>query len=492
MSDIFNKYREKTQQREQEALKEAKKIAYAIARKIVQEQLNEGAEIGGDQTNLIKKIAIRVLPKIKDKVLSRTKQFVTGSPMSNLGKEEHGEVNEGVNKMFVEYFGSGTMSTKWGGTRTPKDDDANAMGTDPQPAPIFQGTTPKAPVKIHLPSANGGPNPYIEFNPSDAPTVQDQQKEKLAHLAARKTGGGKTTSQRGVGANPEADSQAKNAVKLEAYTEVFERGLNEWQEGMKHTPEQYAFARVHSFINGGKSWKELDTDVAAYLEEGRAPGRAYVEPYNHPRTGEQIGWKSSTKWGRVKYWQPFAKKAAEKHAFGDQQETNENFIDGKGPGKPGDAARHGLKGKSEAELKKIRSSDTASPRKKQLAHWMLNMHHEEAEQNECWVPSDPTPSAEKQSKDMDKPVNRLFGTNALADNYRRNTPGQWPTDKWPANIDKSFKTAMSEDVFDSDVKGVIVPAYKRQRSDGTWVTIPSRSVKKRVRHKIIDDEQPGE
>lgn len=52
--------------------------------------------------------------------------------------------------------------------------------------------------------------------------------------------------------------------------------------------------------------------------------------------------------------------------------VNENFMDGKGPGKPGDAARHGLTDKSNAELKKIRSSDTASPRKKQLAHWMLN------------------------------------------------------------------------------------------------------------------------
>ena len=56
---------------------------------------------------------------------------------------------------------------------------------------------------------------------------------------------------------------------------------------------------------------------------------------------------------------------------------DENFIDGKGPGKPGDAARHGLKGKSASELKKIRSSETASPRQKQLAHWMLNMHHNE-------------------------------------------------------------------------------------------------------------------
>ena len=59
------------------------------------------------------------------------------------------------------------------------------------------------------------------------------------------------------------------------------------------------------------------------------------------------------------------------------QQTNENFIDGKGPGKPGDASRHGLKGKSATQLRKIRSSETASPRTKQLAHWMLNMHHNE-------------------------------------------------------------------------------------------------------------------
>jgi len=53
----------------------------------------------------------------------------------------------------------------------------------------------------------------------------------------------------------------------------------------------------------------------------------------------------------------------------------ENFKDGRNPQDQGDSARHGLKGKSAAELRSIRSSDSASPRKKQLAHWLLNMHH---------------------------------------------------------------------------------------------------------------------
>jgi hypothetical protein len=54
------------------------------------------------------------------------------------------------------------------------------------------------------------------------------------------------------------------------------------------------------------------------------------------------------------------------------KQLRENFMDGRNPQDKGDSARHGLKNKTSAELKKIRSSDTASPRKKQLAHFLLN------------------------------------------------------------------------------------------------------------------------
>ena len=53
---------------------------------------------------------------------------------------------------------------------------------------------------------------------------------------------------------------------------------------------------------------------------------------------------------------------------------HENFKDGKNPQDKGDSARHGIpKDASIADLKKIRSSDSSSPRKKQLAHWQINM-----------------------------------------------------------------------------------------------------------------------
>jgi hypothetical protein len=54
--------------------------------------------------------------------------------------------------------------------------------------------------------------------------------------------------------------------------------------------------------------------------------------------------------------------------------VDENFADGKNPQDKGDSQRHGIsKGMSIADLKKVRSSDSASPRKKQLAHWQINM-----------------------------------------------------------------------------------------------------------------------
>ena len=56
------------------------------------------------------------------------------------------------------------------------------------------------------------------------------------------------------------------------------------------------------------------------------------------------------------------------------REITENFADGKGPGRKGDSKRAGIPKKATiAQLKKIRGSNTASKRKKQLAHWQINM-----------------------------------------------------------------------------------------------------------------------
>jgi hypothetical protein len=57
-----------------------------------------------------------------------------------------------------------------------------------------------------------------------------------------------------------------------------------------------------------------------------------------------------------------------------EEDIEENFADGRNPKDKGDSDRHGIKkGITIAQLKKIRSSDSASRRKKQLAHWQINM-----------------------------------------------------------------------------------------------------------------------
>lgn len=320
------------------------------------------------------------------------------------------------------------------------------------------------------------------------------------------------------------EKAAKSGIKLSTLTEVFARGYKS-NRNPKLLPEQMGFARVNSFINKGKTYYTEDKDLVKpiyemrkvggkwqkviveevkapepvkskidELFEARAPGNPYVKPHIEKGSTKQSAWKASDKWGKVKYFGMDFKKSAEKHAFKEEaqldesedrvhkvmhkgehvasirtyrgraggwvsqaehpdgssaskkygiglndtkkeilskikkhhsgvQQTNENFMDGKGPGKPGDAARHGLKGKSVSELRKIRSSETASPRRKQLAHWMLNMHHNESvseglkdpKDNPCWDNYKPVGTKKLRGKTVPncvpEAVEKVVGTN---------------------------------------------------------------------------------
>ena len=87
--------------------------------------------------------------------------------------------------------------------------------------------------------------------------------------------------------------------------------------------------------------------------------------------------KETGKEQRVKGDKPRGTRWGRTRAFSQWIHAKENFMDGRNPEDKGDMARHGLKNKTIAQLKKVRSSDTASPRQKQLAHWYINMHKEE-------------------------------------------------------------------------------------------------------------------
>lgn len=68
---------------------------------------------------------------------------------------------------------------------------------------------------------------------------------------------------------------------------------------------------------------------------------------------------------------------------------DENFQDGRNPQDKGDSARHGIPKKASiSTLKKIRSSPTASKRKKQLAHWQINMRKGKQKNEEVTTTAD--------------------------------------------------------------------------------------------------------
>jgi hypothetical protein len=131
---------------------------------------------------------------------------------------------------------------------------------------------------------------------------------------------------------------SQHNIPEEVLEMVFIRGL---YEGDKDN----AFNRVNSFIALGEA-KKIDAD----LEQDSKPS-------------DRLDGTDSLA------------KVYKKETPG--QTVKENFKDGKNPQDKGDMNRHGLKDKNISQLKKIRGSDSATPRQKQLAHWYINMHSEE-------------------------------------------------------------------------------------------------------------------
>lgn len=207
---------------------------------------------------------------------------------------------------------------------------------------------------------------------------------------------------------------------------VYNRGVAAWKTGHRPgtTPQQWGYARVNAFIAKQKSGKKLDhdTDLAnEYMPErssdylrmasvsAKKGDMKKAIMYRRAAAADERGDQTSLQAilqqlknlessGTVHH----ESKQLEESFIDDRSsgysviytakdlgmqaqggfalhpsvidEMEENFMDGKNPQDKGDMARHGLKGKSISQLKKIRSSDSASPRKKQLAHWYINMH----------------------------------------------------------------------------------------------------------------------
>ena len=80
---------------------------------------------------------------------------------------------------------------------------------------------------------------------------------------------------------PEGDKAEKSGVSLSILKKVYDRGMGAYQSSHRPgtTPQQWAFARVNSFITGGKTRTTADADLWAKhtgakesVSEGKKPG----------------------------------------------------------------------------------------------------------------------------------------------------------------------------------------------------------------------------
>ncbi len=205
--------------------KNIKKRAYAQARQIVRkrfagargaeyEKLGPSEKIAIDRAiekkqALIKKLALRLIPRVKQAEAKRLQSFMKGQSVANAGaKEGHAPVVEDLNSIFAETF-TGMSDEK-------KKAEAGSKKND---AVVFYGK------------------------------FDDEKSNKT----------------------PTYKAIAKKAVKADVSEEilgvVYDRGLEAWTEECKVSAQQYAFARVNSYINQGKSYFNEDADLREGLKD---------------------------------------------------------------------------------------------------------------------------------------------------------------------------------------------------------------------------------
>lgn len=199
-----------------------KNKAYSAARKIVRNRLAESAgaayeklgpteKIGVDRAvekkqAHIKKIALKLIPQIASSEKNRRNSFNSGSPLSNNGSPERGDVHEALNKKFSEL------------------------------------TSEKA------------------ANEKDAKKSSENKKGKSTHIIMHNSFGEEVALNSAV-YKALLNKAEKANIDITIIGEIYNRGMSVWYEGTNVSQQQYAFARVNSFINKGKSYFNEDYDL---------------------------------------------------------------------------------------------------------------------------------------------------------------------------------------------------------------------------------------
>ena len=251
------------------------------------------------KVNLIKKLATRLLPRIRKMEFDRLASFNSGAPLKNLAPAA---VSEDLNK-------------------------------------IIESLNNKSPLHL-VDIINESIYTLNEQNDSMAITLK-----RMLHAVLPEDSTTFTIMKKAE----------RTGIPFSTLREVFERGSFAWDDE-KVTQEQYAFSRVNSYIAKGKAWTldadlreekdintKLDTSFDKFLEAtainkelvDRLPvtqkvkrrqqeiqkkiidesgNKPYVKPHIENGSTSQSGWKASNKHGNVKYFGKAFKASAMKHA----------------------------------------------------------------------------------------------------------------------------------------------------------------------------------
>ena len=340
----------------------------------------------------------------------------------------------------------------------------------------------------------------------------------------------------------------KTGIPFSTLKEVFERGLSLYVNESNQTPEQVAFNRVNSYIAKGRAWnldadlreeriinEELDSAFNDLLERSglwanihakrqrikagsgermRKPGekgaptpaglksaqeaaceivdrrpvtlkskrrqqevqkkiidesnnKPYVKPFTEKGSTTQRGWKASNKHGNVKYFGMDFKASAHKHAgINEAIDTNHPIV----------KEYNALK---KHDIKTLRSMisrsggvvDTSGFKSKDHAvSHLIRAKHGNKKVDAAFG------FAEDTSAD------REVGTKSLVKKYQKDTPGQ---DK--ADLNETFSVAFVEEVRSADIEGVVV-----RTADGKTIVRKQKRNKKIIGSGNLTDGKPDD
>lgn len=217
--------------------KNIRKRAFQLARSIMRKKLagERGAEYAklgpsekvsidkmlDSKVKAIKKLAQRLIPKVKKSEYERLKSYIHGKQINNLGAEEGHQMKEDINDLFNEAFSF------------PQDPNRPNLAGSPNSTMNSGLGKPK----VASNGAKKSKNSNIEFHEP----FGTSKTNKIAESLSRKS--------------------EESGVDFDVLAEVFTRGLDSYPETAKVTREQYAFARVNSYINQGKTYFNEDADL---------------------------------------------------------------------------------------------------------------------------------------------------------------------------------------------------------------------------------------